>query len=158
MNAFIVMGLAFVSISFCLYALVLGGSSTGVVGKLHRFQKAALSRTIGLVCGKRCTRALHYMDDVCCWRPNPLLQLFYLSLMGGGFVLYWQHSLPLIPNSRLAEWHRISSYLVMSGGVYIFFLASFCDPGTVTAANLHRFSTMPFDNVVGRCARARILS
>lgn len=36
----------------------------------------------------------------------------------------------------------------MVGGVLIFVCASWCDPGTVTAASLHRFSRVPFDNVL----------
>jgi len=36
----------------------------------------------------------------------------------------------------------------MAGGLVIFVLASFCDPGAVTAANLHRFSRVPYDDVL----------
>ena len=88
------------------------------------------------------------VEDVCCWRPNPLLQLFYLALMGGGFALFWLNSLQHIPNPRLPVWHRYSAYATMITGILIFILASFSDPGTVTAASLHRFSRVPFDDVI----------
>ena len=40
-------------------------------------------------------------QDCCCWRPSPLLQLFYLGLIARGFALYWVHLCPLMPNLRL---------------------------------------------------------
>ena len=58
------------------------------------------------------------------------------------------HSIPLIPNPHLAEWHRYSAYAVMLGGYTIFLVASFADCGTVTAASVHRYSRVPFDNVL----------
>uniref|UniRef100_A0A6T0DJF2 Palmitoyltransferase n=1 Tax=Chrysotila carterae TaxID=13221 RepID=A0A6T0DJF2_CHRCT len=137
-------------VAFLIYVCCFGGSSTGVIGRMHRALTSCgcFGRCLGKICGKRCAAACEYVDDVCCWRPNPLLQLFYLSLMGGGFILYYMHCLPHIPNTRLSAWHRLSSYAAMLGGFVIFFLASFCDPGTVTSANLHRFSTVHFDNVI----------
>eukprot|EP00965_Chrysotila_dentata_P009887 322523-Pleurochrysis_carterae.AAC.3 len=140
-------------VAFLIYVCCFGGSSTGVIGRMHRALTSCgcFGRCLGKICGKRCAAACEYVDDVCCWRPNPLLQLFYLSLMGGGFILYYMHCLPHIPNTRLSAWHRLSSYAAMLGGFVIFFLASFCDPGTVTSANLHRFSTVHFDNVVRNC-------
>ena len=33
---------------------------------------------------------------MCCWRPNPALQLFYVALMAGGFALFYHHVLPLL--------------------------------------------------------------
>ena len=44
--------------------------------------------------------------------------------------------------------HRYSAYATMITGILIFILASFSDPGTVTAASLHRFSRVPFDDVI----------
>ena len=57
--------------------------------------------------------------------------------MAGGFSLYWMHSCPLMPNPRLPLGHKIASYFVMGGGIVIFALACFTDPGTVTASSLH---------------------
>ena len=137
-------------VAFLLYVCVFGGSSSGWIGGLHHTLTSCpcLKPCLNKIFGPRCWSALRRVEDVCCWRPNPLLQLFYLGLMGGGFVLFYLHTLPHIPNSRLPAWHRYSSYLVMLTGLTIFILASFADPGTVTAASLHRFSRVPFDGVV----------
>lgn len=141
-----------VVVSFVLYICMFGGSSTGVIGTLHHFLTAGVGgcvrRVLGKCFGKRCFSCMEKVEDYCCWRPNPLLQLFYLGLMSGGFALYWMHSLPQMPNPRLPLWHKILSYFVMAGGVVIFALASFCDPGTITASSLHRFSRVPFDDAL----------
>lgn len=138
------------TVAFLLYACLFGASSTGYIGSLHRMLTSCwcLRPCVDKCFGPRCCKILRHVEDVCCWRPNPLLQLFYLALMGGGFVLYWMHSIPYIPNPRLPAWHRYSSYLVMATGIFVFVLASFCDPGVVTAGSLHRYSRIPFDGVV----------
>ena len=94
-----------VVVSFLLYVCMFGGSSTGVIGTLHHFLTAGVGgcvrRVLGKCFGKRCFSCMEKVEDYCCWRPNPLLQLFYLGLMSGGFALYWMHSLPQMPNPRL---------------------------------------------------------
>ena len=138
------------ALAFVFYVCAFGGSSSGVIGHLHRVLTdcSALRRALSCCCGERCASWLGYAEDVCCWRPNPLLQLFYLALVLGGFVLYYHHSMPLIPNPRLASWHVPSSCLVVLGGLGVFVLASFDDPGVVTPDTLHRYSRVPFDRVL----------
>ena len=142
----------FLVAGFLLYVCMFGASSSGVIGTLHDQLTGCycLRPLLRLCCGPRCTRFWRQVEHTCCWRPNPLLQLFYLALMAGGFTLYALHSLPLIggANQRLAYWHRYTSYATMVGGVLIFVAASFADPGVVTAASLHRFSRVPYDNVL----------
>ena len=136
-------------VSFLLYVLCFGASSSGVIGQLHHFLTASvggcLRRVLGKCFGKRCFACMEKVEDYCCWRPNPFLQLFYLGLMAGGFALYWMHSCPLMPNPRLPLGHKIASYFVMGGGIVVFTLASFVDPGTITASSLHRFSRVAYD-------------
>ena len=141
---------AFLVVSFLLYVCVFGGSSSGVIGKLHHFLTSCgcARRLLGKCFGKRCFSFMEKVEDYCCWRPNPLLQLFYLGLMFGGFALYWMHSCPLMPNQRLPLWHKVLSYFVVAGGLVIFATASFCDPGTVTPSSLHRFSRVPYDGAL----------
>ena len=76
-------------------------------------------------------RVASRVEDVCCWRPNPLLQLFYLALMGGGFALFYSKSLPLIPNPWVSPAHRLLSFAWIIIGLLIFVAASFADPGVV---------------------------
>ena len=142
-------GVVLLITAFVLYVVMFGASSNGLIGVMHDWLTGCycLRPIFRRVCGPRCQRFWRRIEHVCCWRPNPLLQCFYLALMGGGFYLYHSKTLPLIPNPRLSEWHRYSGYCVMAGGLFIFVMACFCDPGAVTAANLHRFSHVPFDDV-----------
>ena len=141
-------------VSFLLYVLCFGASSSGVIGQLHHFLTASvggcLRRVLGKCFSKRCFACMEKVEDYCCWRPNPFLQLFYLGLMAGGFALYWMHSCPLMPNPRLPLGHKIASYFVMGGGIVVFTLASFVDPGTITASSLHRFSRVAYDGQLWR--------
>ena len=136
-------------IGFLLYVCMFGASSTGFIGTLHNELTGCfcLRPLLRLCFGPRCTKLVNKIEYACCWRPNPALQLFYVALMVGGFTLFALHSLPLIPNPRLPEWHKYSAYATMLGGLLIFVAASFADPGTISASNLHRFSRVPFDNV-----------
>jgi hypothetical protein len=138
---------------FLLYVCAFGASSSGFIGVLHEqltgcFCLRPLFPLFRLCCGPRCKKFFGSVETVFCWRPNPLLQLFYLALMGGGFIIFALHSLPFFPNPRLEWWHRYTAYATMVGGVMIFLAASFADPGVITAANLHRFSRVPFDQVL----------
>ena len=135
--------------AFILYVIMFGASSTGFIGVMHDWLTGCycLRPVFRRLCGPKCQRAWRRIEYICCQRPNPLLQCFYLALMGGGFILYYSQTLPFIPNPRLSEWHRYTGSAVMSGGLLIFVAACFSDPGAITAANLHRFSRAPYDNV-----------
>ena len=148
-------GAMLLSFAFVLYVCMFGASSSGWVGQLHHVFTSCpcLKPCLNRIFGPRVWGAIRYVEDVCCWRPNPLLQLFYLALMGGGFALFWMHSLPHMPNPRLPVWHRYTAYLTMLTGMTIFLLASFADPGTITAASLHRFSRVQFDDVIYKSGR-----
>ena len=139
-----VLGCLLLSSGFVLYVCMFGASSSGFIGYAHDVLTGCpCLRPIFRRCfGPRVRRAFDYVEDVCCWRPNPALQLFYVALMAGGFALFYHHVMPLIPNARVHPIHRLNAYWVMGLGVVIFTMASFADPGTVTAASLHRFAAL----------------
>ena len=141
---------AIVVVAFLLYVCAFGGSSSGVIGKLHDALTGCycLRPLFRLCCGRRCARFWGTVEHACCWKPNPLLQLFYLGLMSGGFILFALQSLPYFPNPRLSWWHRYTAYATMVGGVLIFVAACYADPGVVTASSLHRYSRVPFDDAL----------
>jgi len=131
---------------FLLYVCAFGGSSSGTIGHIH--DQLVGCHFLGYCFGPRCMKVFRKVERVCCWKPNPLLQLFYVALMAGGFTLFALHSLPFFPNPRLAAWHRYTAYATMLGGMLLFVVASFADPGTVTAASARRYSRIPYDQVL----------
>lgn len=136
------------AVSFLLYVCIFGGSSTGFIGKLHRL--LVRCECFGLCFGRRCAHFLSRSEEVCCGRPNPLLQLFYLSLVLGGFYLFLLSTRQYMDNPRLAHYHSYAPYPAVGVAIATFVAASFSDPGTITPANLHRFSREPFDGVLYR--------
>ena len=139
---------AALAVSFLLYVCIFGGSSTGFIGKLHRL--LVRCECFGLCFGRRCAHFLSRSEEVCCGRPNPLLQLFYLSLVLGGFYLFLLSTRQYMDNPRLAHYHSYAPYPAVGVAIATFVAASFSDPGTITPANLHRFSREPFDGVLYR--------
>ena len=83
-------------VGFLLYVCMFGASSSGVIGALHDQLTGCycLRPCLRLCFGQRCARFFGRIEHICCWRPNPALQLFYLALMAGGFTLFALHSLP----------------------------------------------------------------
>eukprot|EP00962_Isochrysis_galbana_P032415 scaffold10647_cov113-Isochrysis_galbana.AAC.13 len=55
---------------------------------------------------------------------------------------------PFVANPRLSAWHGYTPYPAVGVGLLSFFLACYCDPGTISAASLHRFSREPYDGVI----------
>lgn len=135
-----------VSLSFLFYVCVFGGSSTGFIGRLHRTLTRCSCFTI--CCGDRCARGLQKSEEVCCLRPNPALQLFYLGLVLSGLALFMYSCFPFVANPRLSAWHGYTPYPAVGVGLLSFFLACYCDPGTISAASLHRFSREPYDGII----------
>jgi hypothetical protein len=79
-------------------------------------------------------------------KPNPLMQLFFLALIIGGFAVYVHFGLPLIPNSRLGFIHIPMSFIAVLWLLFTFVLASMAPPGFVTAANAEALEkAYPYD-------------
>jgi len=68
-------------------------------------------------------------------KPNPLMQGFYLMLVIGGFALFVQFGLPLLPNRRLGYFHVVFPFVFVLWVLLTFVAASNSPPGYVTAKN-----------------------
>ena len=131
------------------YLVVFGAASTGVLGKIRKYLTTCCGLT-NLLCKPNgaCNKLVQKFDQACCLRPNPLLQLFYLTLTIGGYILYCAFSLPLLPNPRLSHAHVIIPHIAVTCGLLTFVTACYVDPGTVTPASLHRYARYEYDNVL----------
>ncbi|XP_002964637.2 probable protein S-acyltransferase 17 [Selaginella moellendorffii] len=102
-----------------------------------------------LCLGSRGVRGYEFVEHICCERPNPILQLFYLSLIVGGFSVFYSTSFKYIPGRFLSSIHRFLGPSAVLVGIAIFLLASFSDPGTITASNLATHEDIyPFDGII----------
>ena len=100
--------------------------------------------------------------SVCSIVPLKLIQIkiFYISLVGGGFIMYYFIVLPRLPlhhqfvTMKLTMQctnvlFRIISWIIVSCTLASFFIASFSDPGRITKENLHQYEeNYEFDGVL----------
>eukprot|EP01045_Picozoa_sp_COSAG04_P017643 COSAG04_NODE_1574_length_6276_cov_3.068480_3_plen_567_part_00 len=142
------------AIGGCGYIFLVGDpDGTGLIDRLNRFitrdvieaLRWALFKTIG----SRGVAAYDAFEEYLCWSANPLLQIFYLAMILGGFGGFILAALPFVachpllpclPAERpegttelLAPWHRITAYATMTTCLASWVLCCVSDPGCVTA-------------------------
>ncbi|KAK1582471.1 hypothetical protein Q3G72_015344 [Acer saccharum] len=118
-------------------------------------------RCVGYVLGEKGTNAILSVEYFCCDRPNPILQIIYLSILGGTYYFIASSSFKYIPGYYLSEVHRYLSLLGIAIGVVLFLLTSYTDPGTVNAENVSQYiAAYPYDNMIyteKECSTCKIL-
>ncbi|XP_028112783.1 probable protein S-acyltransferase 17 isoform X2 [Camellia sinensis] len=118
-------------------------------------------RIVGVICGSRGTDALLSVEYYCCDRPNPILQIIYLAIIGATYYFIVKSVFSYIPGYYLSEVHRLTSLLAVGVGILLFLLTSYSDPGTVNAENVSQYlSAYPYDNAIyleKECSTCKIL-
>jgi palmitoyltransferase ZDHHC4 len=96
---------------------------------------AFLKKVIGRFCGKRAVWLIERFFRYVFYEPNPIVQIIYFVLAGGGFYVYVAHGFIHLPN------HRVSSYHIYIGSVLMlicyasYFAACWADPGILEKGN-----------------------
>jgi hypothetical protein len=68
------------------------------------------------------------------YRPNPIVQTAYVIIIVGAYGLFALHGFPLLPNPYFGEVNKPVSFLVFLVCLLSFAMASFSDPGVISAA------------------------
>ncbi|CAN6451176.1 unnamed protein product [Victoria cruziana] len=123
------------------------------IEKIHHFITVGaygyILRFIVAIFGLRGRNCFLAVEHYCCERPNPILQIIYLIIVGVTYFLVIQSSFAYIPGYYVSGFHRYSSLLAVLVGILLFLLTSFSDPGTVKAENvLNYLSSYPYDNII----------
>ncbi|VAH91635.1 unnamed protein product [Triticum turgidum subsp. durum] len=106
-------------------------------------------RLVQAACGTGARDLVLGVEQYCCDRPNPILQVFYVAIIGGTYFIIVQSSFKYIPGYYVSVLHRYLSIVVVSIGAILFVLTSFSDPGTITSENVSQYvSAYPFDNII----------
>ncbi|WVZ57026.1 hypothetical protein U9M48_007472 [Paspalum notatum var. saurae] len=121
-----------------------------------------LLRLVQAVCGTGARDLVLGVERYCCDRPNPILQVFYVAIIGVTYLIIVQTSFEYIPGYYVSGLHRYLSVVAVLIGATLFVLTSFSDPGTVTAENVSQYvSSYPYDNLIfveKECSTCKITS
>ncbi|XP_064954774.1 probable protein S-acyltransferase 17 isoform X1 [Musa acuminata AAA Group] len=111
--------------------------------------------------GSRGRNCFLTVENYCCERPNPILQIFYLVILGVTYFIIGKSSFRYIPGFYVSEFHWYTGMLAVGVGVLLFLLTSFSDPGTVTTENVSKYvSAYPYDDIIymeKECSTCKIL-
>ncbi|CAN0920652.1 Probable protein S-acyltransferase 17 [Linum grandiflorum] len=106
-------------------------------------------RFVAAVFGSKGTDFLLSLEYFCCDRPNPILQILYVAIIGGIYYLIANSCFVYIPGYYLGGVHRYISFTAVVVGVLFFVLTSFSDPGTVKPENVSRYlNAYPYDDIL----------
>lgn len=139
--------------------LLFGNHRPGLIGKLHRLLTEALprkinaftSRTMGKKCSAACFEVFNYIAN----KPNPLAQIFYLSLMIPAYFIFMINAFPYFPAGEGVSWiwsfRKFVTHAWTAFTMFSFILASESDPGVITPQNLELYQSLyPRDKVLYR--------
>ncbi|XP_022742613.1 probable protein S-acyltransferase 17 isoform X1 [Durio zibethinus] len=123
------------------------------ISSIHRFITFGayqyFLKFVGAVFGDKGTNLILSVEYYCCDRPNPILQIIYLAIIGTIYCIIAKTSFSYIPGYYLSGIHRYASMLAVGIGILLFILTSFSDPGTVKAENVSQYlSAYPYDNII----------
>ncbi|EOY11248.1 DHHC-type zinc finger family protein isoform 1 [Theobroma cacao] len=123
------------------------------ISSIHRFITFGayqyFLKFMGAVFGDKGTNLILSVEYYCCDRPNPVLQIIYLAIIGATYYIIAKTSFSYIPGYYLSGVHRYTSLLAVGIGILLFLLTSFSDPGTVKAENVSQYlSAYPYDNII----------
>ncbi|KAI5079619.1 hypothetical protein GOP47_0005098 [Adiantum capillus-veneris] len=108
-----------------------------------------LEKFVGLVCGARGRHVVSSVEHYCCERPNPILQLFYFTILGGAYFAFVGTSFQYIPGPYVSVVHRYLGTVSVVVGAVLFLLTSCSDPGLITSTNVSDYLTMyPYDGIL----------
>merc|ERR1719245_2437416 len=92
----------------------------------------ALKKVLEKCFGPRAPAFLDWLWEYICYRSNPIVQLFYLAVVVGGFMTFFSHAVPHLPNRFCASYHKYSGMGVFLTCLFVWWRGCSTDPGTVT--------------------------
>lgn len=142
---FILITAAYVSVAALGVGIFLWGKPSGnsLFDRLYRLvcinAPWALKKALEKCFGPRAPAFLDWLYYYICFSSNPIVQVFYLLVVVGGFITFVANGFPHIPESKLiSNWHRYTGLATFLACVFSWWRACSTDPGTVTALNVDR--------------------
>lgn len=104
-------------------------------------------------CGKRLPPMLRWLWNYICYQSNPLVQIFYLLVVVGGFITFVANGFPHVPSRNISAWHRYTGLGVFLTCITVWWRACSADPGTVTRLNVDKLCKIFEWDDITFCAR-----
>lgn len=120
----------------------------------------ALKKALEKCCGRRGPAALDATWNYVCYTSNPLVQIFYILVVVGGFLTFVAYGYPHLPNRLAGAYHKYSGLCVFATCLLVWWRACATDPGSVTQHNvdeltrIYEWDSMIFHN--GQCKTCEI--
>lgn len=99
---------------------------------LPRLLKKFLEKSLG----KKAPAAVDRYWNYICYTNNPIVQIFYLMVVVGGYIVFVASGYPHIPSKLISSWHRYTGLGVFLSCITCWWKACSSDPGTVTRLNV----------------------
>jgi len=94
----------------------------------------------------RITKYLDFTIEYVCYKPNPIIQIFYLLIVGGGLYTFFLFLWPLIGSRYLSYYHVYGAYFIIVSSIVTFVWASYSNPGIITKQNVDFYMRIyPYD-------------
>lgn len=108
-----------------------------------------LKKALEKCCGKRAPAALDAAWDYVCYQSNPMVQVFYLAVVVGGYLTFVASGYTHIPNRMLGYQHKFVGFFIFSMCLVVWWKACSTDPGIVTSKNVDGLIEIyPWDNQI----------
>lgn len=112
------------------------------------------------MCGKRAPAVLDAIWTYLCYKTNPLVQIFYLAVLIGGYITFVTNGYPHLPNRLAGSIHKYTGFGVFLTCVTVWWKACQTDPGIVTKNNVDDLiEIFPWDEQIftsGKCSTCNI--
>lgn len=116
------------------------GEGTSFYDKAYRIFLQQLPRgckkLLDKIFGPRVSAALDWAWNYVCFQSNPLVQLFYMMIVIGGYLAFVTWGYPHLPNAYLGRFHKHIGFVVFLNCVWAWWKACVTDPGIVTSKNV----------------------
>ncbi|KAI9105445.1 DHHC palmitoyltransferase-domain-containing protein [Phlyctochytrium arcticum] len=129
-------------VALLVFVLLFGETNAlrdSIVGKLHRGLTSGLPKFLHAIilqiCGQRVVRKLGSSVTYFVEGRHPLLQIFFIVLIGGCVAVFMTVAWPRIPNSNIGPEHLFMIPTIILAVFGSFFMASLADPGIITSDN-----------------------
>jgi len=129
-----------------------GSGSSSCWGSARRVVQTQLPAMLlrGLKCclGDKATACLGRQYDYVVYQRNPIMQVLYVSLINGAYVVWLVYGYGLLPTYLATSTHHFLATVLLIIAQVSFYLACTVRPGSISDSNMSCFDHQPYDGLL----------